>query len=844
MSIQQPKFFSGDEVQKQTTEALFKTLSSSPDGLSSAEATARLSAYGANAIVEKKQSTILRFLSYFWGPIPWMIEIAAALSAVLVHWDELYIIVFLLLFNSVIGFWQEHKAANALEALKSALALKALALRDGKWGEIAASDLVPGDYIRIIQGDIVPADVKLVEGKYLSVDQSALTGESLPVTKQAEDVAYSSSIAHQGEMNGLVVGTGMHTQFGRTAELVQKAGAVSHLQQAVLHIADYLIYISLGLAMLLIIVQVFRGDPLITIFQFVLILVVASIPVAMPAVISVTMALGALALSREKAIVSRLQSIEEMAGVDILCSDKTGTLTQNKLTLGEVVPFADEDPQGVILAGALASGRNNPDPIDRAVIGALDNADKLDNYQQMDFVPFDPIHKRTEAAIKASDNKTFKVTKGAPQVILDLCHPEDALANSVNSQVDAFAAKGFRTLGVARSENEGTWQFLGLLPLFDPPREDSAEMIKNAGEHGVQVKMVTGDNLSIAREIGQKLGVGTNILAADTIFDGNENLDHLSDKTVEAIEKAGGFAQVYPEHKYGIVKALQQRGHMVAMTGDGVNDAPALKQAEVGIAVSGATNAARAAAALVLTLPGLSTVVLAIEEARKIFERMNSYVIYRITETIRILFFVSLTMLLLNFYPLTAVLIILLAVLNDLPIMVIAYDNTWLDPKPVRWNLRRVLTLSTTLGLVGVVETFGLLLIGMRLFGLTGAELRSLIYLKLAVAGHLTLFIARTRRRFFMKPYPAPILLGAILGTQALAAAIVGFGIFVTPIPWIYVGYVWAYCLIWMFIEDEVKLEVYRHLGLGGKRHRRFLRRMQRSLYHYSARGYRRRNHQ
>ena len=528
------------------------------------------------------------------------------------------------------------------------------------------------------------------------------------MTKQAEDVAYSSSIAHQGEMNGLVVGTGMHTQFGRTAELVQKAGAVSHLQQAVLHIADYLIYISLGLAMLLIIVQVFRGDPLITIFQFVLILVVASIPVAMPAVISVTMALGALALSREKAIVSRLQSIEEMAGVDILCSDKTGTLTQNKLTLGEVVPFADEDPQGVILAGALASGRNNPDPIDRAVIGALDNADKLDNYQQMDFVPFDPIHKRTEAAIKASDNKTFKVTKGAPQVILDLCHPEDALANSVNSQVDAFAAKGFRTLGVARSENEGTWQFLGLLPLFDPPREDSAEMIKNAGEHGVQVKMVTGDNLSIAREIGQKLGVGTNILAADTIFDGNENLDHLSDKTVEAIEKAGGFAQVYPEHKYGIVKALQQRGHMVAMTGDGVNDAPALKQAEVGIAVSGATNAARAAAALVLTLPGLSTVVLAIEEARKIFERMNSYVIYRITETIRILFFVSLTMLLLNFYPLTAVLIILLAVLNDLPIMVIAYDNTWLDPKPVRWNLRRVLTLSTTLGLVGVVETFGL----------------------------------------------------------------------------------------------------------------------------------------
>ena len=837
MPMQEPKYFSGDEVQKQSTDALFESLSSSPQGLSSAEAKARLSQYGPNAIVEKKKNTFVMFLSYFWGPIPWMIEVAAVLSAVLGHWDELYIILFLLVFNSVIGFWQEHKATSALEALKNALALKALALRDGEWKEIAASDLVPGDYIRIIQGDIIPADVKLVEGKYLSVDQSALTGESLPVTKQAGDVAYSSSIAHQGEMSALVVGTGMHTQFGRTAQLVQKAGAVSHLQQAVLHIADYLIYISLGLAVLLILVQLFRGDALISIFQFVLILVVASIPVAMPAVISVTMALGALALSREKAIVSRLQAIEEMAGVDILCSDKTGTLTQNKLTLGEVVPFAGDDSQGVILAGALASESNNPDPIDHAVIGALDDKNKLNQYQQTDFVPFDPIHKRTEATIKTPDNKTFKVTKGAPQVVLDLCHPDTSLASKVNEQVDAFAAKGFRTLGVARSESEGKWEFLGLLPMFDPPREDSAEMIKHAGEYGVHVKMVTGDNISIATEIGQQLGIGKNILAADTIFKENEDPDHLADKTVKAIEDAGGFAQVYPEHKYGIVKALQKRGHLVAMTGDGVNDAPALKQAEVGIAVSGATNAARAAAALVLTLPGLSTVVHAIEEARKIFERMNSYTIYRITETIRILFFVSLTMLVLNFYPLNAVLIILLAVLNDLPIMVIAYDNTWLDPKPVRWDMRRVLTVSTTLGLVGVVETFGLLLIGMKLLGLSGAELQSLIYLKLAVAGHLTLFVARTRRPFFTKPYPSRVLLLAILGTQALAAMIVGFGIFVTPIPWLYVVYVWAYCLIWMFIEDAVKLDVYRHLRLAGKRHRGFLMRMQRSFHHYSAWG-------
>ncbi len=830
-----------DDFQNTSADELFAKLSSSPHGLSSAEAQKRLAQYGPNDIEEKKQSWVLKFLSYFWGPIPWMIEIAAGLSAILGHWDELYIIIFLLVFNAVIGFWQEFKASSALDALKGALALKARVLRDGKWQEIPARELVPGDYIRILQGDIIPADVKLVEGKYLTVDESALTGESLPVTKQSGDVAYSSSIARQGEMNALVIGTGMHTKFGRTAQLVQKAGAVSHLQRAVLHIADYLIYISLGLATLLVIVQLFRGDQLLTIFQFVLILVVASIPVAMPAVISVTMALGALALSKEKAIVSRLQAIEEMAGVDVLCSDKTGTLTQNKLTLGEVVTFGVDDPQEVILVGALASKRENPDPIDQAIINALKDNDLLSRYQQTDFVPFDPVNKRTEATIRDESGRAFKVTKGAPQVIIGLSDADEETKSKAEKVVEELAEKGYRTLGVARADGEDApWKLLGILPLFDPPREDSADMIKHAAEYGVQVKMVTGDNLAIAKEIGKKLGIGTNILPADKIFSQGMDPDHLDEKTIDAIEKAGGFAQVYPEHKYGIVKALQKRGHLVAMTGDGVNDAPALKQAEVGIAVSGATNAARAAAALVLTLPGLSTVVRAIEEARRIFERMNSYTIYRITETIRILFFVSLTMLLLNFYPLNAVLIILLAVLNDLPIMVIAYDNTWLDPKPVRWNLRRVLTLSTTLGLVGVIETFGLLLIGMKLLGLSGSALQSLVYLKLAVAGHLTLFVARTRRPFFTKPYPAPILLTAILGTQILAAAIVGFGIFVTPIPWIYVGYVWAYCLIWMFIEDLVKLDVYKHLGLGGGRHQKFLSRIQSSLHHYTAWGHNR----
>jgi len=836
MPDQEPHIIDDETAKNQSPDELFETLSSSKQGLTSDEASSRLSTYGPNAIEEKKQNPILKFLSYFWGPIPWMIEIAAALSAVLGHWDELYIIVFLLVFNAVIGFWQEFKAANALEALKGALALKARAMRDGEWKEVPARDLVPGDYVRIVQGDIIPADIKLVDGKYLSADESALTGESLPVDKEPGDVAYSSSIARQGEMNALVVGTGMHTKFGRTAQLVQKAGAVSHLQRAVLHIADYLIYISLALAVTLVIFQLFRGDHPLTIFQFVLILVVASIPVALPAVISVTMALGALALSKEKAIVSRLQSIEEMAGVDILCSDKTGTLTKNELTLGEVASFSDRDDQGIILAGALASNGDNPDPIDQAIIGSLEDKDRMTGYKQTDFVPFDPVHKRTEATIEG-DKGTFRVTKGAPQVIIGMCEIDDETKEKANSLVNDLATKGYRTLGVAQSDgSDAPWKLLGILPLYDPPREDSADVIKDAEKHGVEVKMVTGDNLAIGKEIGRQLGLKSDMLVAEDVFEKDMDPDDLDNKTVKAIEGADGFAQVFPDHKYGIVKALQRRGHLVAMTGDGVNDAPALKQADVGIAVSGATNAARSAAALVLTLPGLSTIVRAIEEARRIFERMNSYVIYRITETIRILFFVTLTMIAFNFYPLNAVLIILLAVLNDLPIMFIAYDNTWLDPKPVRWNLRRVLTLSTTLGLIGVVETFGLLLIAMKLFGLSGSALQSIVYLKLAVAGHLTLFVARTRRPFFTRPFPAPILFGAILGTQALAALIVGLGLFVTKIPWTYVGYVWAYCLVWIFIEDWAKLEVYRHLDFSGKRHQGFLSRVQRTLHHFVVR--------
>jgi H+-transporting ATPase len=816
---------------KKSTAELFQELGCTQQGLTGEEAGKRLEKYGPNEIAEEKANPLLRLLSHFWGPIPWMIEVAALLSGAVKHWADLTIILILLIFNAAVDFWQEFQAGNAIEQLRKGLALKARVLRDGKWLEIEAQELVPGDVVRLRLGDVIPADVRLLSGEYLSIDQSALTGESLPVNKQEGEDAYSSSVVKQGEMVALVTATGMQTFFGHTAQLVSTAKSVSHFQKAVLTIGDFLIYTCLALVAVLILVGLERKLPLLELAQFALILTVASIPVAMPAVLSVTMAVGAMALSKMKAIVSRLESIEEMAGMSILCSDKTGTLTQNRLTLGEPVTFGGASAADLILAAALASKEEDGDAIDLAIIQGLEDSTAMDRYEQQKFVPFDPVSKRTQATVK-DDGQVFQVTKGAPQVILAMSRIDGQVRDNAQQVVNDLAARGYRTLGVARSEDGRNWQFLGLLPLSDPPREDAAKTIAEAREHGVNVKMVTGDNRAIASEIAGVLGMGKNILPAGELDRGVDG-DHLSDETVVRLEKADGYAEVFPEHKYRIVKALQARGHIVGMTGDGVNDAPALKQADVGIAVSGATDAARAAADLVLTQPGLNVIVRAIEEARRIFERMNAYAIYRITETIRIMIFMVMAMLVYHFYPMTAIMIILLALLNDVPIMTIAKDNTWLDPKPVRWQMRRVLQVAAVLGTVGVMETFALLIIAKSWFGLGLAELQTVIFLKLAVAGHMTLFVARTRHSFFRKPYPAPILLLSILGTQTVAAMIAAFGWFVTPIPWSYIGLIWAYCLVWIFIEDGMKLIVYHHMDRSVPRHRDFLKTVKQPLHRH-----------
>ncbi|MCB2222235.1 MAG: plasma-membrane proton-efflux P-type ATPase [Bacteroidetes bacterium] len=789
-------------------DELFRQLNVSHDGLSDSEAQSRLKKYGPNEIAEKKESLFIKFLKYFWGPIPWMIEAAVILSAVVADWTDFGIILLLLLTNAVVGFIEEYQADNAVAALKKSLAVKARALRNGNWSTMDASGLVPGDIIRLRLGDIVPADAVLMDEVKMQADQSALTGESLPVDKFQGDLLYSGSVIRQGEASAVVKATGASTFFGKTTSLVEEAGSTSHFQKAVLKIGNYLIIIALILVAAILAVSLYRGDEFLTILRFCLVLTIAAIPVAMPTVLSVTMVVGAKILSKKKAVVRKLSSIEELAGIDVLCSDKTGTLTKNKLEVGEVITFNGYSGDEVLEYAQLASRKENDDPIDSAVFKAGGGQSDDTRFKMVHFKPFDPVIKRTEAEVKDADGNKLLVSKGAPQVILNLCHPEQQQAEKIKTEIDDLAGRGYRSLGVAISKKENDWEYLGLLPLLDPPRNDSKAVIANAREMGIDVKMVTGDQEAIARETSAQLGIGRNILNA-SLFEDTKH--HESGQMEDRIEEANGFAEVYPEHKYHIVDVLQKKKHIVGMTGDGVNDAPALKKADAGIAVSGATDAARAASAIVLLTPGLSVIIDAIKESRKIFQRMNSYTIYRITETIRVLLFMTLSILTFNFYPVTAVMIVLLALLNDGAIISIAYDRTLGSKHPEAWDMPLVFTLATVLGVIGVVESFGLLYVGKQYLGLSRELLQTLIYLKLSVAGHLTIFVTRTRKNFWTER-PSMTLLLAVIVTQLIATLISVYGVFMTPIGWKMAGIVWLYCLVWFLIEDGAKEMIYKML--------------------------------
>jgi len=834
-------------------------------GLSSGDVKKRLARYGYNEIEEKEEPLWHRVFRRFWGPIPWMIEAAAILSAVVQKWADFSIVMVMLIINGFLDFYQEHRALNALKALKQQMTTTITVLRDGKYSAISIKELVPGDIIKLRIGDIVPADVQLIKGDYLLIDQASLTGESLPVSKKINEVAYANTIVKQGEMLAVVVNTGVNTNFHTVVSLVAKAELEerSHFQKMVIQIGNFLILITVTLVLVIIMVALFRHENFLEIMRFALVLAVAAIPVALPAVLSVTMAVGALNLARRHAIVSRLVAIEELAGVDIFCSDKTGTLTKNEMRVADPVVLDGYDNESLFLHAALASRLENQDPLEMPIFHYIDESLPeigWQSYKQTHFTPFDPISKRTEADIE-KDGKGFKAMKGAPQILLAMAELSDNDEKNFTNTVDLLASKGYRTIAVGRQESGKPLELIGLIPLFDPPREDSRDVITEMRHYGVSVKMVTGDNMAIAREIGNLLGLEKTSISSSQlrgsaggeimtlarvlstaiyhrlkkgvsrrdaerfaasvmdevsgIFDtrllDREFVNTHESAIIEMIESVDIFAEVVPEDKYRIVGALQKGGHIVAMTGDGVNDAPALKKADCGIAVSNATDAARAAADIILTRPGLSVINEAVKQARITFERMKSYSIFRIAETMRIIFFMTLSIVVFNFYPVTALMIIILALLNDIPILAIAYDNTRISRSPVRWNMPELLTVATTLGLSGLVSSFLLFFI-VKEYGFSLDMIQSLIFAKLVVAGHGTIYNTRIDDWFWKRPYPSKLLFVATFSTRILGTLIAVYGMFITPIGWKYAGYLWVYALSWFVFNDAVKMATYRLL--------------------------------
>ncbi len=836
-------------------------------GLSKEEVKKRVQKFGYNEIKEKEESSLHRLFRRFWGPIPWMIEVAAILSAVAKRWEDFIVIMIMLLVNAFVDFYQESKALNAIAVLKKKLARKATVLRDGKWQQIDAKEIVPDDIIKVKIGDIVPADCELLGGSdFLQVDQSALTGESLPVDKKSGDLLYANAIIKQGEMIAKVTATALNTYFGKTVGLVEKAekNEKSHFQKMVIRVGNFLIILTVFMIAVIVYAGLKRDEPVVDLLIFALVLTISAIPVAMPAVLTVTMALGARALAAKDAIVSRLAAIEEMAGMDILCSDKTGTLTQNKMSLSTPYIVKDYNENDLMLYAALASKEENNDPIEKPIFEFIDKnklRQTLSSYKLSKFLPFDPVHKRTEGLY---DGKVCHVfTKGAPQVILEQCNDKEFDKKEAYSKIEEYASKGFRTLGVAyRKCEEETYHFVGLVPLYDPPRVDSKEAVSEAKAKGVEVKMVTGDNIAVAKYIAKVLGIGGNIedirelkgesfdeylflaeilsRAITKNLEPNASPDEIEKTVYDIVEKvkkelynrplpkgtikkheseiisliedANGFAQVFPEDKYFIVDELQKADHIVGMTGDGVNDAPALKKADCGIAVSGATDAARAAADIVLMSPGLTVIIDAIKQARTIFERMKSYTIFRIAETIRIIIFMTLAIVIYNFYPITAIMIIVLALLNDIPIMTIAYDNTKVREQPVRWDMKEIFVLASWLGLAGVLSSFTLFWILISYMHLPLDFVQAAFFAKLVVAGHGTIYNTRIDDWFWKKPWPSWTLFDATFLSRVAGTviAVYGFGL-MTPIGWKWAAYMWAYALIWFVFNDVVKMIVLKY---------------------------------
>ncbi|XP_031131265.1 plasma membrane ATPase 4-like [Ipomoea triloba] len=836
------------DLEKIPVNEVFQQLRCTKDGLSTEEAEHRLQVFGPNKLEEKKESKVLKFLGFMWNPLSWVMESAAIIAIALANgqgkppdWQDFVGIVALLIINSTVSFIEENNAGNAAAALMAGLAPKTKVLRDGKWSEKDAAILVPGDVISIKLGDIVPADARLLDGDPLKIDQSALTGESLPVTKNAGDEVFSGSTCKQGEIEAVVIATGLHTFFGKAAHLVDSTHQVGHFQKVLTAIGNFCICsIGVGIVIEIVVMYPIQHRRYRDGIDNLLVLLIGGIPIAMPTVLSVTMAIGSHRLSQQGAITKRMTAIEEMAGMDVLCSDKTGTLTLNKLTVDKslIEVFAKGvDKEMVMLLAARASRVENQDAIDACIVGMLaDPKEARAGIQEVHFLPFNPVEKRTAITYIDSNGKWHRVSKGAPEQIVELCALKGDVEKKVHSIIDKFADRGLRSLAISQQEvpeknkdAAGTpWQFVGLLPLFDPPRHDSGETIKRALNLGVNVKMITGDQLAIAKETGRRLGMGTNMYPSSSLLGGEKGDGFEKLQIVELIEKADGFAGVFPEHKYEIVKKLQERKHICGMTGDGVNDAPALKRADIGIAVADATDAARGASDIVLTEPGLSVIVSAVLTSRAIFQRMKNYTIYAVSITIRIVLGFMLIALIWKF-DFSPFMVLIIAILNDGTIMTISKDKVKPSPMPDSWKLKEIFATGVVLGTYLAVMTviffwaahqsdFFTEKFGVRSIRDNYTELNSALYLQVSIVSQALIFVTRSRSWSFVER-PGLLLLFAFVVAQLIATVIAVYANWefarVKGIGWGWAGVIWLYSVIFYIPLDVLKFGI--RYALSGK---------------------------
>ncbi|KAK9066045.1 hypothetical protein SSX86_015447 [Deinandra increscens subsp. villosa] len=827
---------------------VFEALKSSKGGLTSEEGNRRLNIFGPNKLEEKKESKLLKFLGFMWNPLSWVMEAAALMAIVLANgggkppdWQDFVGITTLLIINSTISFIEENNAGNAAAALMAGLAPKAKLIRDGKWDEHDAAILVPGDVISVKLGDIIPADARLLEGDPLKIDQSALTGESLPVTKHPGDSVFSGSTCKQGEIEAVVIATGVHTFFGKAAHLVDSTNQVGHFQKVLTSIGNFCICsIAIGLIIEIVVMYPIQKRTYRDGIDNLLVLLIGGIPIAMPTVLSVTMAIGSHKLSEQGAITKRMTAIEEMAGMDVLCSDKTGTLTLNKLTVDKTlieVFVKDMDKDQVILYGARASRVENQDAIDACIVGMLsDPKEARAGITEVHFLPFNPVDKRTAITYIDPNGNWYRVSKGAPEQIVELCNQKDEEKKKVFSIIDKFAERGLRSLAVCqqtvpektKESSGGPWVFVGLLPLFDPPRHDSAETIRRALHLGVNVKMITGDQLAIGKETGRRLGMGTNMYPSSSLLGQNKDSAIADIPIEELIEKADGFAGVFPEHKYEIVKKLQERNHICGMTGDGVNDAPALKRADIGIAVADATDAARGASDIVLTEPGLSVIVSAVLTSRAIFQRMKNYTIYAVSITIRIVLGFMLLALIWRF-DFSPFMVLIIAILNDGTIMTISKDKVKPSPLPDSWKLKEIFATGVVLGTYMAVTTviffwlakdsdFFTEKFGVKPINDSEYELMSALYLQVSIISQALIFVTRSRSWSFVER-PGLLLLTAFFIAQLVATSLAVYANWdfarVHGIGWRWAGVIWIYSIVIYFPLDIFKFII--RFALSGK---------------------------